>query len=340
MLTSAAPFAFFNEETFNLVEAERFAPIADRQQQAKQQELVLQQQRLLHHRTVGAVPLPPTTAQETSPTAAGAAPTTPNGATAGEGCPATLGTTGAAGGWIPATKPLLDPYRHDISVHALPDAAYLEACIIPLLIPALQETARAVPQDPIAFLAAYLLSNNPQRDDLVQMEQLQIAQGVAATPTTNPAATTPGSTQHQLSQHLLSTMPVDGLVPQHPVLYGRLLAPPSLMRHYGLPPQPLDGEGMFATSTMQQQATSVGSDVPAAAPAPFDVRRHRADVMQTAVERAVAYLSGRTPPSLATPPSAELPQATATPAPGASGGVTGRRASTPPTYPAPDRRGK
>eukprot|EP00758_Cryptobia_borreli_P017519 Tbor_TRINITY_DN6198_c1_g3::TRINITY_DN6198_c1_g3_i1::g.21948::m.21948 len=59
---------------------------------------------------------------------------------------------------------MLDLETRPISVNALPDLKYLESVVVPLLVPALQEVALAKPKDPIAFLAAYLISNNPQRD--------------------------------------------------------------------------------------------------------------------------------------------------------------------------------
>lgn len=50
------------------------------------------------------------------------------------------------------------------NVHALPEKAYLEATVLPLLLHGLEAVAKDRPKDPIEFLAAYLLSNNPQRD--------------------------------------------------------------------------------------------------------------------------------------------------------------------------------
>jgi hypothetical protein len=51
-------------------------------------------------------------------------------------------------------------------VHALPVRAYLDATVLPLLIHALESVANDRPKDPIEYLAAYLISNNPQRDDI------------------------------------------------------------------------------------------------------------------------------------------------------------------------------
>ncbi|RNF05478.1 hypothetical protein TraAM80_04516 [Trypanosoma rangeli] len=50
-----------------------------------------------------------------------------------------------------------------VPVYALPDQQYLEATVLPLLLRGLEEVAKTRPADPLAFLAAYLLSNNPQK---------------------------------------------------------------------------------------------------------------------------------------------------------------------------------
>lgn len=51
----------------------------------------------------------------------------------------------------------------DVPLYALPDQQYLERAIMPLLLRGLEEVAVARPPDALAFLGAYLLSNNPQR---------------------------------------------------------------------------------------------------------------------------------------------------------------------------------
>ncbi|KAF8282085.1 putative Dpy-30 motif containing protein [Trypanosoma cruzi] len=55
------------------------------------------------------------------------------------------------------------PTFPSVPVYALPDQQYLEATVLPLLLRGLEEVAKARPADPLAFLAAYLLGNNPQR---------------------------------------------------------------------------------------------------------------------------------------------------------------------------------
>lgn len=49
-------------------------------------------------------------------------------------------------------------------VHALPEKAYIEATVLPLLLYGLEAVAKDRPRDPIEYLAAYLISNNPQRE--------------------------------------------------------------------------------------------------------------------------------------------------------------------------------
>lgn len=48
-------------------------------------------------------------------------------------------------------------------VHALPGRQYLDATVVPLLLHGLEAIAMERPQDPIEYLAAFLISNNPQR---------------------------------------------------------------------------------------------------------------------------------------------------------------------------------
>ncbi|KAH9589303.1 Dpy-30 motif [Trypanosoma melophagium] len=55
------------------------------------------------------------------------------------------------------------PALPTVPVYALPDQPYLEATVMPLLLRGLEEVSKARPVDPLAFLAAYLLNNNPQR---------------------------------------------------------------------------------------------------------------------------------------------------------------------------------
>lgn len=55
------------------------------------------------------------------------------------------------------------PSPPQIPVYALPDEAYLEATVLPLLLRGLEELSKVRPPDPLTFLAAYLIGNNPQQ---------------------------------------------------------------------------------------------------------------------------------------------------------------------------------
>eukprot|EP00796_Vickermania_ingenoplastis_P012561 gene12561-8609_t len=50
-----------------------------------------------------------------------------------------------------------------IPLYALPDQEYLEATVLPLLLRGLEELSKVRPPDPLTFIAAYLVGNNPQR---------------------------------------------------------------------------------------------------------------------------------------------------------------------------------
>lgn len=50
-----------------------------------------------------------------------------------------------------------------INVNALPTKAYLEATIIPTVMRGLHEVSNARPENPLEFLAYYILKHNPSR---------------------------------------------------------------------------------------------------------------------------------------------------------------------------------
>ena len=50
-----------------------------------------------------------------------------------------------------------------INVNALPTKAYLEATITPTVMKALTEVCEARPDNPLEFIAYYLLKHNPNR---------------------------------------------------------------------------------------------------------------------------------------------------------------------------------
>ena len=51
-----------------------------------------------------------------------------------------------------------------VSVNNLPTKAYLEATIIPTVLRALTEVSQARPDNPLEFVAYYLLKHNPNRE--------------------------------------------------------------------------------------------------------------------------------------------------------------------------------
>lgn len=50
-----------------------------------------------------------------------------------------------------------------INVNALPTKAYLEASVVPTVMRALTEVCEARPDNPLEFLAYYILKHNPNR---------------------------------------------------------------------------------------------------------------------------------------------------------------------------------
>jgi protein dpy-30 len=55
-----------------------------------------------------------------------------------------------------------------VNVNALPSKAYLEATIVPTVMRALHEVAHARPDNPLEFVAYYILKHNPNRKDSAQ----------------------------------------------------------------------------------------------------------------------------------------------------------------------------
>jgi protein dpy-30 len=50
-----------------------------------------------------------------------------------------------------------------ININALPTKAYLEATIVPTVMRALTEVSEARPDNPLEFIAYYILKHNPNR---------------------------------------------------------------------------------------------------------------------------------------------------------------------------------
>jgi protein dpy-30 len=89
-----------------------------------------------------------------------------------------------------------------VPVQALPPRHYLDATVVPLLLLGLEAVAQDRPKDPVEYLAAFLLSNNPQRDETLPMPPgHQLLRGLVprrsaggatgATPAPTSAAPTP-----------------------------------------------------------------------------------------------------------------------------------------------------
>mmetsp|Transcript_8859 Transcript_8859/g.11399 ORF Transcript_8859/g.11399 Transcript_8859/m.11399 type:complete len:127 (+) Transcript_8859:137-517(+) len=69
----------------------------------------------------------------------------------------------------PASQPPMNnmpqqqPPAKTINQQALPVRAYLDQTVVPLLLDGMSELAKVRPDNPVEWLAAYLLRNNPQR---------------------------------------------------------------------------------------------------------------------------------------------------------------------------------
>ncbi|CAD2222275.1 Dpy-30 motif containing protein, putative [Angomonas deanei] len=90
-----------------------------------------------------------------------------------------------------------------VAAHLLPDQDYLEQTVIPLVLRGMEEVGKVRPPDPLAFLGAYLLSNNPQRD-LSLMQVSGEESGLTAPPTTsgnNTNAAASGETEGDHHTH-------------------------------------------------------------------------------------------------------------------------------------------
>lgn len=52
--------------------------------------------------------------------------------------------------------------QNKLDVQALPIRQYLESAVVPILLQGMQALVKERPNNPVEFLAAYLLKNNPQ----------------------------------------------------------------------------------------------------------------------------------------------------------------------------------
>ena len=91
-------------------------------------------------------------------------------------------------GMLGEKEALAPPPR--VSPHALPTRAYLDQTIVPLLLHGLEAAAVDRPKDPVEYLAAYLISNNPQRDPNLPNPGHPVLAGLTAAPET-PAPSAP-----------------------------------------------------------------------------------------------------------------------------------------------------
>lgn len=66
-------------------------------------------------------------------------------------------------------------------MNALPTQAYLEATIVPTVMRALHEVCNARPENPLEFVAYYILKHNPNRKTPIdEKKQAPAAEGAAA----------------------------------------------------------------------------------------------------------------------------------------------------------------
>ena len=54
--------------------------------------------------------------------------------------------------------------ENKMSVQALPIRAYLDQTVVPILLQGLSALVKERPNNPVEYLATYLLQNNPQKD--------------------------------------------------------------------------------------------------------------------------------------------------------------------------------
>ena len=66
-----------------------------------------------------------------------------------------------AAGAAAAQKAALET-QNKLDVQAIPIRQYLETSVVPILLQGMQALVKERPDNPVEFLAAYLLKNNPQ----------------------------------------------------------------------------------------------------------------------------------------------------------------------------------
>ena len=65
-----------------------------------------------------------------------------------------------------------------VNVNALPTKAYLEATIVPTVMRALHEVAHARPDNPLEFVAYYILKHNPSRKEAVSSTPSEVSASI------------------------------------------------------------------------------------------------------------------------------------------------------------------
>jgi protein dpy-30 len=53
----------------------------------------------------------------------------------------------------------------EVSAQSMPSRQYLEGSVVPILMGGMQELAKERPEDPVEYLAAYLVKHNPKKKD-------------------------------------------------------------------------------------------------------------------------------------------------------------------------------
>lgn len=65
---------------------------------------------------------------------------------------------------------------HKINFQALPVRAYLDQTVVPILLQGLAAVVRERPENPVEYLAAFLLKHNPQKTGVTSSDQEEVKQ--------------------------------------------------------------------------------------------------------------------------------------------------------------------
>ena len=61
------------------------------------------------------------------------------------------------------TQAAIKPKDNEINMKALPARTYLDQTVVPILLEGMSELVKERPEEPIEFLANYLIANNPNK---------------------------------------------------------------------------------------------------------------------------------------------------------------------------------